>query len=192
MVHHFKEAFKVDTKVRSEARIENEQQWNLEGQRIVAYDIDEGFVYEEDGAKVIPFRVNHHGEYSSVPSLGYRIEYAGKCVVISGDTCFSENLIKYSQNVDLLIHEVAAGPLGLELREVFQVALVHHTSPEECGKVFSLVNPGLAVYYHVIQFEGVSLDEVLERTRREYGGALIVGEDLMEIEIGDTVRVLNR
>jgi ribonuclease Z len=64
--------------------------------------------------------------------------------------------------------------------------------PEDCGRVFSAVNPRLAVYYHIIQFDSVSLEEMKERTRSEYDGPLVFGEDLMQIEIGETVKVINR
>jgi len=189
MMNHIKKAFKIDNKVRSEARRNIGLQWNTEGLRIEAHDIDEGHIFEEDDVKVIAFRVNHHGAYSDVPSLGYRIEYNNRSVVISGDTCYCENLIKYSKGVDLLIHEVAAGPLGEELPEGYKMALDHHTLPEECGKVFSLVKPKLAVYYHIIQFQGVSLEEMMTRT--EYDGPVLFGEDLMRIEVGDSVKVLS-
>ena len=191
MIHHIREAWKVDLKVRRESRVKSNVSWNMAGLEILAYEIDEGYFYEADGVKVIPFRVNHHGVYSEEPSLGYRIEYEGRSVVISGDTCYCENLIKYSKGVDLLIHEIAAAPLGEKIPERYVLPLAHHTSPEECGKVFSATNPKLAVFYHVIQFEDVSLEEMMERTRTEYDGAVMFGEDLMEIEIGDTVRVLN-
>ena len=191
MMNHIQKAFKIDTKVRSEARRNISPPWNSDGLRIEAQDIDEGFIFEEDGVKVIPFRVNHHGEYSDVTSLGYRIEYNGRSVVISGDTCYCENLIEYSKDVDLLIHEVAAGPLGEELPERFIMALSHHTMPEECGKVFSLVKPKMAVYYHIIQFQGVSLDEMMTRTRTEYDGPLVFGEDMITIDVGDAIKVLS-
>jgi ribonuclease Z len=113
-------------------------------------------------------------------------------VVISGDTRYCENLIKYSRGVDLLIHEIAAGPLDVKIPDRYELALAHHTLPEECGKIFSAVNPRLAVFTHMIQFEGVSLEEMMARTRSEYDGPLVFGEDLMQIEIGEEVRVINR
>ncbi len=146
MMKHIREAFKVDVKVRRELRSHYDSPRNSEGLRIEAHDIDEGYIYDVDGVKVIPFRVNHHDVYSDEPSLGYRIEYNGNSVVISGDTCYSENLIKYSEGVDLLVHEVAAGPLGVELPDRYRVPWRHHTLPEDCGRVFSVVNPKLAVY----------------------------------------------
>ena len=192
MIHHIREAWKIDLKVRKETRIQGNRAWNMVGLEIIAHDVDEGFVFEEDGVKVVPFRVNHHDVYSGEPSLGYRIEYDDRCVVISGDTRYCENLIKYSKDVDLLIHEVAAAPLGASIPDRYVLALAHHTLPEECGRVFGAVNPKLAVFTHVIQFEGVTLDEIMKRTRKEYSGPVVIGEDLMQIEVGEEVRVINR
>jgi ribonuclease Z len=192
MIHHIREAWKTDLKVRREARVKCNQPWNLDGLKIVSNDIDEGYVYKKDGIKVIPFRVNHHEVYSEEPSLGYRVEYDGSSLVISGDTRYCENLIQYSRGVDVLIHEVAAAPLGASIPDNYALALAHHTLPEECGKIFSVINPKLAVYYHVIQFEGVSLEEMMERTRMEYSGPVVFGEDLMQIEIGEKVKIINQ
>ena len=192
MTKYLEKAFKIDLKVRRETVHHHGYVRNPEGLRIISKNIDESFIFEENGVKVIPFRVNHHDLYSDEPSLGYRVEYRGKSVVISGDTRFCENLIKYSMGVDLLIHEVAAGPLGEALPDHYRGPLNHHTLPEECGKVFSIVKPGLAVYTHVIQFQGVSLDEMMDRTRVEYSGPVVFGEDLMQIEVGESVQILDR
>ena len=62
-------------------------------------------VYEKNGVKVIAFEVDH-GDVIK-PAYGYRIEYAGRAVVISGDTRYNENVIKFGTGADLLIHEVA-------------------------------------------------------------------------------------
>jgi ribonuclease Z len=192
MIQYLEKAFKVDVKVRNKLREYYSHKVSDEGLKMVVEEIDEGYIYEENDVRVIPFRVNHHDLYSVEPSLGFRIEYYGKSVVISGDTCYCENLITFSKGVDVLIHEVAAAPFGVDLPDGYRVPLNHHTLPEECGKVFSAVNPKLAVYYHIIQFEGISLDEIMERTRTEYDGSVVFGEDLMHIKIGDTVEILNR
>ena len=80
------------------------------------------------------------------PAFGYRIDYAGRSVTISGDTRFSENLIKHASGTDLLIHQVAAAREELLKLPTFKVILAHHTQPEEAGTVFSRVKPKLAVY----------------------------------------------
>jgi ribonuclease Z len=60
-------------------------------------------VYEANGVAVTAFLVDH-GQVK--PAFGYRIDYQGRSLVISGDTKPSENLVKHSQGVDLLIHEL--------------------------------------------------------------------------------------
>jgi ribonuclease Z len=120
------------------------------------------------------------------------VKYGGRSVVLSGDTRFCENLIRYSSDVDLLIHEVAAAPLGADLSNNTRYILSLHTQPEECGRLFSRANPRLTVYYHVIQCLGVSLEEMMDRTRKEYGGRVVFGEDLMGIEVGESVKVIRR
>jgi len=191
MMMYLEKAFEVDVKVRDDLTRYYDGHRRSEGLRMVVSEIDEGFVYEENGVRVVPFRVNHHDLYSDEPSLGYRVEYEGRSVVISGDTRLCENLIRFSEGVDLLVHEVAAGPLGEELPDRWRIPLSHHTLPEECGGVFSRVMPRLAVYYHIIQFQGVSLEEMMARTREEYDGPVVFGEDLMRIKVGETVKVLS-
>ena len=189
MTANLEKAFAVDLKVRREG----EQRYGLNHQKgigIESTDIDEGFVYEEDGLSVEPFRVNHFDHFSDESSLGYRVRYAGRSVVLSGDTRICENLIKYSRGVDLLIHEVAAAPLGADLSSNIRYILSLHTQPEECGRIFSRANPRLAVYYHVIQCLEVSLEEMMDRTRKEYGGSVEFGKDLMSIEVGESVKVV--
>ena len=75
------------------------------GAEIRAHDIHEGVVYEANGVKVTAFLVDHG---NVKPAFGYRVDYGGHSVVLSGDTRPSENLVKHAQGVDLLVHEVYA------------------------------------------------------------------------------------
>lgn len=59
-------------------------------------------------------------------------------------------------------------------------------NPQEAGTVFSKVKPKMAVYSHVLTF-GVSDAELVARTRKIYGGPVVVGADLMSFEKSDTV-----
>jgi len=91
-----------------------------------------------------------HGDLIK-PSFGYRVDHAGKSVVMSGDTKFDENLIKHSMNVDLLLHEVCMLPAALNGVPAFQNIMNHHTSPEECGTVFTRTKAKVAAYTHIVQ-----------------------------------------
>lgn len=188
MLEYIQKAYAVDLKVRSARTLETPKRIGLE---LHVNDITEGLVYDENDVKVTAFNVNHF-YYTNEPSYGYRVDFDDRSVVISGDTCYCENLIQHSKNVDLLIHEVCAAPMNCDVPERYKAPMSHHTSPEECGRVFSAVKSKLAVFTHVIQFEGVSLEEMMERTRKEYSGPVIFGEDLMHIEVGEEVKVLNR
>ncbi len=154
---------------------------------------EDGVVFDEDGIVVTAFAVDH-GQYIK-PSYGYRIDYEGRSVAISGDTRFDENLIEAARGVDVIIHEVVAARDELiEFDERMQLIIDHHTTPEEAGIVFARVNPKLAVYTHYVLLSApnspeVTINEVLERTRTNYSGRLVAGDDLTRLQIGETVEV---
>jgi len=60
-------------------------------------------VFERDGVRVTAFRVNHA---PVAPAFGYRIDYAGRSVVVSGDTTATAGLREASRGADLLVAEV--------------------------------------------------------------------------------------
>lgn len=62
-------------------------------------------IYDEGGVRVSAFAAHHP---PIEPNVGYRIEYAGKIVVISGDTLRTASLQEQSRGADLLISDVMA------------------------------------------------------------------------------------
>jgi ribonuclease Z len=149
-------------------------------------EIKEGVVYDQSGIKVSAIQVDH-GELLH-PSFGYRVDYAGRSVTVSGDTRFSENLIKHAQGTDLLIHQVAAASDALLKLPAFKVILAHHTLPDEAGTVFSRVKPRLAVFYHFVllgtpTIPAVTEKQVFDMARKTYDGPLLIGEDLMAFRL---------
>ena len=181
-------AYQADIKIRIE-----DQNYGREGISIVAEDIAEGVVFERNGVRVTAFDVDH-GDVIK-PALGYRVEYGGRSVVISGDTRFSENLIQFSTGADLLIHEVGAAKAELLAKsEGARGIIAHHTTPEEAGMVFDRIRPRLAVYSHVVllfdpTIGAPTIEELEARTRTTYSGLLETGEDLMTIEVADDIVV---
>jgi len=155
----------------------------------------DGVVYDKDGVKVIAFTVDHGAAIK--PAVGYRIEYKGRAVVISGDTRYDQNVIKYGTGVDLLIHEVCVVRPELLSNPYIKRVVDHHTTPREAGQVFSLAKPKLAVYSHLVFLSSdkvprATVDDIVAGTRETYDGPLQVGEDLMSFEIGDTIIVSQR
>jgi ribonuclease Z len=152
----------------------------------------DGTIYERDGLRVIAFEVDH-GDVIK-PAFGYRIEYAGRVVTISGDTRYNENVVAYGTGADLLVHEVAIARPELMGVPRVQRVMAHHTTAAEAGLVFNRCGPKLAAYTHLVFLSGpgvpaASLEDLLAETRQTYAGPLVVGEDLMCFEIADTVTV---
>lgn len=163
-----------------------------EGIAVVARDIGEGVIFERNGVKVTAFNVDHG--LVSMPTFGFRVDYAGRSVVISGDTRFSENLIRFASGADVVVHEVMAAWPEAQIPEAMRQIMASHTSPEEAGKVFDRVKAKLAVYTHIGLVTpparaSALRDALIPRTRTAYTGRLEVGEDLMTIVIGDSIAV---
>ena len=67
--------------------------------------------------------------------------------MISGDTRPSDNLVKFAQGADVLIHEViAAGAGALKASDRAKQTVSVHMSPEDAGRIFERVKPRLAKY----------------------------------------------
>jgi len=192
MVSYLEKAYQEDIRIRREFNP------GISAQQvaIAAKDFTEGVVYEENGARVTAFKVKH-GNIKE--AFGFRVDFKGRSLVISGDMAPNENLIKYAQGADVVIHEVgAARPELLEKSpRVRRILMTHHSSPEDAGRDFARIKPKLAVYTHFSLFSGegvpeVTIHEILSRTRTTYSGPLEAGEDLMTISIGDKVTVERR
>jgi ribonuclease Z len=107
---------------------------------------------------------------------------------LSGDTTFNENLIEHARGADLLVHEVTAvAGTAAEHPEQLKRISSNHTTAQQAGEVFARVEPKLAVYNHLLLFGKASAKDLVPATRPKYAGALIVGEDLLAIEIADGV-----
>ncbi len=186
LMENLQKAYALDIKIRLE-----DEKLPPEGVAVNVEEFNgEGVVYEKNGVKVVAFEV-HHGD-AIKPSVGYRIEYKGHAVVLSGDTRYDENVVKNATGADLLIHEVGSARPGLMAIPTFQRIMAHHTTPKEAGTVFAKAKVKLAVYAHIVLLSNAqnpepTLDDVVAETRQTYGGPLEVGEDLMSFEIGDTV-----
>jgi len=192
MMAGLREAFAWDIRVRGK-----QEGLPPAGISVTAHDISEGLVFNQRGVKVTAFAVDHGGLLK--PAYGYRVDYAGHSVVISGDTRYSDNLVRFAAGADLVIHEVAAvRPELLASSPSAPIArriLGWHSTPEDAGRVFERVHPKLAVFTHVVLLTTDAavppppVADIVARTRSIYRGPLVVGEDLMAFVVGDTVEV---
>jgi ribonuclease Z len=181
MMEHLQRAFAFDIHMRRDV----DEKAPGDGVKVVSHDIKQGVVFDQQGVKVTAFLVDHS---PVTPAFGYRIDYRGRSVVLSGDTRMSENLIRFSQGVDVLVHEVldaetvrAWFPTNPKMVEAI---LAKHTTPEQAGELFARVKPRLAVYSHAPDVE-----RVLSQTRKTYAGPLQGAEDMLTIEVGEKIDV---
>jgi ribonuclease BN (tRNA processing enzyme) len=150
------------------------------GYRLDVREITEGIVFDSAGVKVSAIKVPH-GEWPH--AFAYRVDAAGRSIVISGDTRASEALERASSGVDILIHEVypetriaPENRPGGEfwpryLREV-------HTSDVELGRIAAKAQPRVLLLTHVL-FMGATEDEVLAGIRRGgFTGRVLFAKDL--------------
>lgn len=192
MFAHLQEAFAFDIRIRRDV----DEKFSPDGIRVIATDIREGSVYESNGIRVTAFLVDHS---PVTPAFGYRIDYQGRSIAISGDTKPSDNLVKFASGVDLLIHEVARPkqdpafigppdellPNSRQTRGRAKIIAEHHTDGVEAGRVFQRVKPKLALFSHF----NVDPSATLRLVRQNYEGPVEFGEDLMTIDVGSAVSI---
>jgi ribonuclease Z len=182
MMEHLLQAFDFDIHVRRDV----DERFPPAGIAVVSHDIPaDGVVFAEGGVTVTAFLVDH-GVVR--PAYGYRVDYGGRSVVLSGDTRVSENLIRHARGVDVLIHETIdaealRGRVDRPSEATIGAIIAHHTTPEEAGTVLRRVAPRLAVYSHA-----PNTARVMAQTRANYSGPLEGAEDLLTILIGAEIR----
>ncbi len=116
-------------------------------------------VWNQDGLVITAFGVDHEPVR---PSVGYRLEYQGRSVVISGDTAQSSNLELFSQDADLLLHEALSRTLvgmmntaakqtnNAVIEKVTFDILDYHASPTEAAQSAEKAGVTHLALYHIV------------------------------------------
>ena len=104
-------------------------------------------------------------------------------VVISGDTKYDPIIAEMGASADLLIHEVGLATQALANRPAIQRIMAHHTEPKDVGRILNAASPRLAVITHMVLIGSPPVEQVVVGIREEYGGPLVIAEDLTQIRI---------
>ena len=99
MADHIIKAYQPDI----DYRIYGTQPQNDKGYKAIFTSIEEGVIYEDKNIMVTAF-LNDHGDLAE--SYGFLIQTGDKTILISGDTGPSANLLRFGNEVDILVHEV--------------------------------------------------------------------------------------
>lgn len=170
------------------------------------HDIDLAGLWDVDPAGIpprlnSPIQVWRDGEVTvtatlvdhrpTAPAFAYRFQTPDGSVVVSGDTCVSENLIDLAKDADYLVHEVIdpdfADQLAASLppawgQAVKEHLLASHTTIEQVGR--DVAEPSGAknlVLSHLVP--ATTPDRRWRQAQHGYSGKLHVGKDLMSFDV---------
>ncbi len=107
-------------------------------------------IYEQNGVKISAWPAVHGID----GAVSYSLEWKGKKFVYSGDTTPNKWFLAEARDADLLIHECYLSVQQfIDLKHYDPeraqiVATVVHTPPSSCGKLFSQLQPRMAIAYH--------------------------------------------
>ena len=141
-------SFEEDIKVRSlppEKLDVNNLKSNIE----IIFD---GYRYKKNGLTIESFAVKHE---PFTYAFGFKIFNDKYCMVISGDTTYSEQVIEKAKNCDLLIHEIAhASEHTLEKYPKAKGVISYHSDANQVSKIINTVKPRLTILNHVLSLDG--------------------------------------
>ncbi len=191
VVNGFRMAYSLDESYRA---AHHGKYWGAQGTRVDVVEAEPGVVYDTDGLKVTMFKVNHA---PIDPAVGYRFDYQGKVVVVSGDTVKTEKMIEMSKDADLLVHE------ALDLKTIHRILPIlersnprraallrdvtdYHTSTTDVAEIARDAGVKKLVLTHLVP--SIPPQEAAEKNFVRgmsdiYSGPIIVGRDGMTIDI---------
>lgn len=150
-------------------------------------------VLEKGDLVVTAFAVDHR---PVEPALGYRFDYRGRSVVVSGDTDASSNLIENARGADLLVHEALLksvieqlsdqlGRSGDARRQRLAADILdYHTSPSEAAEAAKAAGVDTLVLTHLVPTLPSAFRKTMFLRDVESGDVdVILGEDGMRFRL---------
>jgi len=144
-------------------------------------------IFDEDGLKVTMFRVDH-GVVK--PAVGYHFDYQGWSVAVSGDTMYTESIVKNAAGVDILFCEALSVPFVSVIEryasnpstaKVAHDIPDYHSSPVDAAKMARGADAGMLALYHIIPPTASSLmfPSFLEDAGKYFPRQITIGADGM-------------
>jgi ribonuclease Z len=147
-------------------------------------------VFQTGDLKVTAFLVDHR---PVEPAFGYRFDYKGRSVVISGDTLPCESLRRQAEGADLLLHDaeqpemlrtVNQASMASGINNLANVALDildYHTFPEEAARIARDAKVRHLVMFHIIPPMPAAIlhSAFLGDSKKYYDGPITIAMDGM-------------
>ncbi len=160
-------------------------------------------VLERDGLKITAFTVNHD---PITPAVGYRFDYKGRSLCISGDTKKSRNLEAACKGVDILVHEALNSGLVQKMEtaaaangQAGAAKIMHdiqdyHTTPQEAAESAQAARAGMLVLSHLVPPlpSRWLYPAFLGNAKSRFSGPIVVGEDGMMFSLPAGSKTVDR
>jgi ribonuclease Z len=156
--------------------------------------VDSQVVYDNGGVKITVIRVNHA---PVAPAFGYRIDYKGRAMTLSGDTVYAPSFVNASKGADLMFHEALnkdlVAAMGKKLAErgrantaqIMHDIQGYHASPEDAARAAREAGVKALVIYHLVPPVPAKLIETLflGKAPAMFGGTLKLAQDGMIVSL---------
>ena len=167
-----------------EQRIAHELRPSTAALEVEVTEIAEGEVLRLDDLTVRAVAVDH---FPVRHAFGFVIEAAGRRTVFSGDTAPSPALATAARGADLLVHEcfihgIMRPEPGVRTQQGLDNVARYHTASTEVGRIAAEARVRCLVLNHFVPTK-FDKDAVLAEVRRHYRGPVLIGEDLMSIDL---------
>lgn len=132
---------------------------------------------------VSAIKVNH----GLVPSVSYRFRTPDRDIVFSGDRGGQDDIAKFAEGADTLVHEVLHYEAMLKTYpNASKAVLKHyredHTSPEDVGRIATEAGIRTLVLNHILPDNDlVQPEEWIRLAGQTFDGEIILGADLLEV-----------
>jgi ribonuclease Z len=150
--------------------------------QIELVEVTPGIVLDEDGVRVIAAPTDHR---PVEPTLGYRVEFDGKAVVIAGDTVPCAGLDELCRDADIYVQTVLRDDLvRLVPMQRFVDTIDYHSTVAQAAQTAARASVRTLVLTHQVPTPGIgTADEWVAAAREHFGGEIVFGEDLTSISI---------
>lgn len=163
--------------------------------------IAHGVIFEEGDLTITAYTAEHPPIH---PAVGYRFDYRGRSVVVSGDGNVNNNTLKIVEGADLLLHDALSLPTTIALSNALgaagqsrQAKIVHdvldyHASADSLIELGKKSNVTMVAFYHLVPVPPTSLlEDVFMRGAPDN---FILTKDLMsfELPIGSDEIIVNQ
>ena len=167
-----------------EQRIAHEMRPSIAALEVEVTEIEPGEILRLDELVVRAVAVDH---FPVREAFGFVIETGSLRAVFSGDTAPCPALVEAAKGAELLVHECfvhgAMKPEpGVRTQEGIDNVARYHTASVDVGEIAAKAGIRCLMLNHFVPTR-FDKDRVLAEVRRAYAGPVLVGEDLMSIDL---------